>query len=253
MKKHRTRAGSSGELHDLGLAAAARAIRNGEVSSETYVGQLLERARQHAALNAFITIDEPSVLEAARQADRSLRARGSAPLLGVPLAIKDSYLTKGLTTTFGTSVLTDFKPARDAVAVAQLKDAGAIVFGKNNLVEMSVRADRAQRTSWPGKEPVQQGPPHRWLLQRRGRVGGRSHRSCGARRRHHRIQSVFPPRCVVWRYTSLRRAAGLALVWRRYPTPSTQPVSSLAALKIAISWTPYSPRALSTVPTMRPT
>jgi mandelamide amidase len=53
------------------------------------------------------------------------------------VAVKDSYLTKGITTTFGTSVLTDFTPMQDAVAVAQLKEAGAIVFGKNNLVEMS--------------------------------------------------------------------------------------------------------------------
>ncbi len=127
-----TRSGNSGELHELGLAAAARAIRNGEVSSEAYVGKLLERARRHADLKAFITIDESSVLEAARQADRSLREGRSAPLLGVPLAVKDSYLTKGLTTTFGTSVLATFKPTRDAVAVA-----GAIIFGKNNLVEMS--------------------------------------------------------------------------------------------------------------------
>ena len=60
-----------------------------------------------------------------------------APLLGVPLAVKDNYLTKGLTTTFGTSVLASFTPTRDAAAVAAVKDAGAIVFGKNNLVEMS--------------------------------------------------------------------------------------------------------------------
>jgi len=131
MTNHGACSGRSCELHDLGLAAAAHAIRNGEVSSETYVSTLLQRARQHADLNAFITIDEVSVLQAARQADRSLRAGRGAPLLGVPLAIKDSYLTKGLTTTFGTSVLADFKPTRDAVAIAQLKDAGAIVFGKN--------------------------------------------------------------------------------------------------------------------------
>jgi mandelamide amidase len=56
-------------LHELGLAAVARAIRNGDVCSETYVGELLERARAHAALKAFITIDEASVLQAARQAD----------------------------------------------------------------------------------------------------------------------------------------------------------------------------------------
>src|SRR4029450_11421455 len=59
------------------------------------------------------------------------------PLLGVPLAVKDNYLTKGLTTTFGTSVLVSFTPTRDAAAVAAVKDAGAIVFGKINLVEMS--------------------------------------------------------------------------------------------------------------------
>ena len=137
MKKHRTRSGSSAELHEFGLGAAARAIRNGEVSSETYVGKLLERARAHADLKAFITIDEASVLQAARRADRSLRAGLRAPLLGVPLAVKDSYLTQGLTTTFGTSVLATFKPKRDAVAVAAVKDAGVIIFGKNNLVDMS--------------------------------------------------------------------------------------------------------------------
>ena len=137
MKNHETRSAGLAELHELGLGAAARAIRNGEVSSETYVGELLERARAHADLKAFITIDEASVLQAARQADRALRAGHSAPLLGVPLAVKDSYLTKGLTTTFGTSVLATFKPTRDARAVAQVKEAGAIVFGKNNLVEMS--------------------------------------------------------------------------------------------------------------------
>ena len=121
------RSGRSGELHELGLLTAARAIRNGEVSSEVDVGKLLERASGHADFNAFITIDEASVLGAARQADRSLRAGRSAPLLGVRLAVKDSSLTHELTTTFGTSVLATFKPTRDAVAVARVRDAGGMV------------------------------------------------------------------------------------------------------------------------------
>jgi len=132
-----TRPDRSSDLHELGLATAARAIRNGEITAEALSGRLLQRARAHADLKAFITLDETSVLEAARQADRAIRAGSRSPLLGVPLAVKDSYLTKGLTTTLGTSVLADFKPARDAAAIAVLKDAGAIVFGKNNLVEMS--------------------------------------------------------------------------------------------------------------------
>ena len=52
---------TSDELHELGLAAAARAIRDGEVSSETYVTALLERAREQADLKAFITINDASV------------------------------------------------------------------------------------------------------------------------------------------------------------------------------------------------
>ncbi len=64
MDMHRTPPASSGELHELGLTAAARAIRNGEVSSEDLTGRLLERARAHGDLNAFITIDEVAVLEA---------------------------------------------------------------------------------------------------------------------------------------------------------------------------------------------
>jgi mandelamide amidase len=126
-----------GELHELGLAAGARAVRSGEVTSEAYLGKLLERAREYADLKAFITIDEAAVLKDARQADRSLREGLGAPLLGVPVAVKDSYLTLGLITTFGTSVLATFKPMQDAAAVAALKQVGAILFGKNNLVEMS--------------------------------------------------------------------------------------------------------------------
>jgi indoleacetamide hydrolase len=71
------------ELHELRLAAAARAIRRGEVSSVANVGKRLQRASAHADLNAFITIDEAAVLEAARQANRSLREGRIAPLLGV--------------------------------------------------------------------------------------------------------------------------------------------------------------------------
>src|SRR5262249_10086945 len=80
----------------------------------------------------------------------------SAPLLGVPLAVKDSYLTKGLTTTFGTSVLANLTPMRDAAAVASVKEAGAILFGKNNLVEMSYGLTGCNAHYGPVKNPYNQ-------------------------------------------------------------------------------------------------
>lgn len=129
--------GPAEELASLGVAAAAEAIRNGEISSELYATALLQRARSHSDLHAFITIDEAAVLEAARKADKARASGVSAPLLGVPIAIKDSYLTKGLRTTFGISNLKGFVPDQDAGSVKAIRSSGGIVFGKNNLVEMS--------------------------------------------------------------------------------------------------------------------
>jgi len=118
------------ELAELGVAAAAAAIRYGDVTAESYAGALLRRAREHDELNSFITINESLVRTAAEEAD-------SGPLHGVPIGVKDSYLTKGLRTTLGVATLDDFVPDADAEVVAALKDAGGVVFGKNNLVEMS--------------------------------------------------------------------------------------------------------------------
>jgi mandelamide amidase len=133
----RTASRETADLASLGLAAAAAAVRNGDITSEAYTTELLQRARALAALNAFITINEAAVLAAARDADKA-RAAGSAdPLLGVPLGVKDSYLTKGLPTSLGLDGLAHFVPREDADAVRAIKGAGALVFGKNNLVEMS--------------------------------------------------------------------------------------------------------------------
>jgi len=125
------------EIGSLGLAAAAAAIRNGDITAEAYATGLLKRAGVFAELNAFISIDEAAVLAAARDADKARAAGSVAPLLGVPLGVKDSYLTKGLPTSLGLDSLARFIPQEDADAVRAIKDAGAVVFGKNNLVEMS--------------------------------------------------------------------------------------------------------------------
>jgi indoleacetamide hydrolase len=124
-------------LADLGVVAAAAAIRNGDITSESYSAALLRRARRHSDLNSFITIDESAVLAAAREADKARATGSTALLLGVPLAVKDSYVTRGLRTTLGMGLLGNFVPTQDADVVIAIREAGGIVFGKNNLVEMS--------------------------------------------------------------------------------------------------------------------
>ncbi|WP_345763047.1 amidase family protein [Diaminobutyricibacter sp. McL0608] len=129
--------GGDDELTELGVAAAAHAIRTGDITAESYAAALLRQARRQSDIHSFVTIDEAAVLAAAVAADQARAAGSTAPLLGVPLGIKDSYQTRELPTTIGLKSLQDFTPAADAEIVTAVKDAGGIVFGKNNLVEMS--------------------------------------------------------------------------------------------------------------------
>jgi Asp-tRNA(Asn)/Glu-tRNA(Gln) amidotransferase A subunit family amidase len=129
--------GNAAGFEAIGVAQAARAINSGDFSAESYAEALLQRAREQSDIKAFITIDEEAVIAAARKVDKARSVGASGTLLGVPLGVKDSYLTSGLRTTLGVSNLKDFVPAQDAEVVSAIKEAGAIVFGKNNLVEMS--------------------------------------------------------------------------------------------------------------------
>lgn len=105
-----------------------------EVSSRELLEHFLARIEKHnTALNAVVALDERA-LDRARAADEAT-ARGESwgALHGVPMTVKDAIETEGLVTTSGAPMLAKHIPARDADAVACLKAAGALVFGKTNL------------------------------------------------------------------------------------------------------------------------
>jgi len=115
--------------------ALADALRRREIGCLELLDHYLARGeRLNPRLNAIVTLDAARARERARDADRAL-ARGESwgPLHGVPFTIKDSYETAGLRTTCGWQVIADHVPAADAIAVARLKAAGAVVFGKTNV------------------------------------------------------------------------------------------------------------------------
>jgi amidase len=124
---------------DLDIATAtatelAQAIGEREVSSREVLEYLLARGeRLNPALNAIVAWDVDRARAAAAAADEAT-ARGEAggPLHGLPITVKDVFETEGLVTTSGAPELAGYVPERDAVAVARLKAAGAIVFGKTN-------------------------------------------------------------------------------------------------------------------------
>jgi amidase len=85
------------------------------------------------AINAVVVRDFDRAREQARDVDRRHAAGFDAPLLGVPMTVKESFDVAGLPTTWGHAAHRDFLPADDAVAVQRLKRAGAVILGKTNV------------------------------------------------------------------------------------------------------------------------
>lgn len=118
-----------------GAAELARRIARRELGARELLDHLAARVeRLNPALNAIVTLDLERARAAADAADAAV-ARGDVlgALHGVPMTVKDSFETAGLRTTSGAPELAQHVPATDAVAVARLKAAGAIVLGKTNL------------------------------------------------------------------------------------------------------------------------
>ncbi len=117
----------------------ASAIQAGELRSRELLELYLDRIeRLDGDVNAVVTVDAERARAAADAADDAL-ARGDelGPLHGLPVTIKDAIETEGIRSTGGARELVDHVPVSDAPAVARLKAAGAIVFGKTNLPRWS--------------------------------------------------------------------------------------------------------------------
>jgi amidase len=126
------------DLCFAGAAEQARLVASGEVSARELVEATLQRIeRLNPTLNAFRVVFAARALIEAHQADARHGAGGHRPLLGVPVAVKDSIDVAGEITAHGS--LAHGGPAeRDADVVRALRDAGAIVVGKTNVPELTV-------------------------------------------------------------------------------------------------------------------
>jgi Asp-tRNA(Asn)/Glu-tRNA(Gln) amidotransferase A subunit family amidase len=120
-----------------GLAAE---LENGQASS---VG-LVERAFQRidtfdSRLNSFVALDRAGALAAAKESDQR-RSLGHAHsrLDGIPISVKDNLHVAGFPTTWGSRALEDYRPAKDELPIARLRQAGMIVIGKTNAPEFTL-------------------------------------------------------------------------------------------------------------------
>lgn len=128
-------------LNTLTITQALEGLKKKHFSSLELTKSCLEQIKKlNPTLNAFITITEQEALEQAKNADNVIAVQGqsltqgrSLTLLGIPIALKDIFVTRGIRTTAASNVLDNYIPQYDATVVAKLKNAGAIIVGKTNL------------------------------------------------------------------------------------------------------------------------
>ncbi|HRK40389.1 MAG TPA: Asp-tRNA(Asn)/Glu-tRNA(Gln) amidotransferase subunit GatA [Burkholderiaceae bacterium] len=140
-------------LHQLGVAELAVQLAAREVSSIEVTRHLLARAQAHQDLGAYLALNEEAALAQAQAADARLAAGERTPLLGVPLAHKDIFVTRDLPTTAGSKMLEGYRSPFDATVVAKLADAGMVNLGKLNCDEFAMGSGNDNSAYAPAHNP----------------------------------------------------------------------------------------------------
>ncbi len=132
----------SDELIWLPATELAAMIRDRKVSPVEVTEAVLARIeRLQPRLNAFCLIAHEQARAAAREAEIAvMKGEPLGPLHGVPVSVKDVLFTRGLTTTGGSRMFAEVTPTEDAIPVARLRAAGAVILGKTNTSELGHKA-----------------------------------------------------------------------------------------------------------------
>jgi aspartyl-tRNA(Asn)/glutamyl-tRNA(Gln) amidotransferase subunit A len=126
-------------LYKLTIEAALAKLRKAEITSVELTQSVLDRIEEtEDKIKAYINLQPEAALAAAKAADERRAGGDDTPLLGIPLAIKDTIITQGLTTTAGSKILENFVPPFDATVIKKLRQAGAVLLGKTNHDEFAM-------------------------------------------------------------------------------------------------------------------
>jgi aspartyl-tRNA(Asn)/glutamyl-tRNA(Gln) amidotransferase subunit A len=139
----------------VNVQEAGAALRSGALSSVELTTTALDRVRQlDPQLNSFLTLTADTALAEARRADDELAAgHDRGPLHGIPIALKDLFLTRGVRTTGGSKVYERFVPEIDSAVGEKLAAAGAVMMGKLNMHELAYGITSANPHFGPVRNP----------------------------------------------------------------------------------------------------
>jgi len=142
------------DLFDLTLHELHTKLKTKEVSSHEATSALLARIEQtDQQINAFITVTPEKALADAAAADKRIAAGKMSTLTGIPLALKDIFLTEGILTTCGSRILNNFIPPYSATSYEKLKEQGVVLLGKLNQDEFAMGSSNESSASGVVRNP----------------------------------------------------------------------------------------------------
>jgi aspartyl-tRNA(Asn)/glutamyl-tRNA(Gln) amidotransferase subunit A len=126
-----------GDLHTLGVAQLSALLQNKDISAVELATRMLARLGGNP-YNAFLSVDSEVTLAQAKAADARLAAGDTSPLLGVPVAHKDIFVTTDFPTTAGSRMLEGYRSPFNATVVQRFTDAGMVSLGKLSCDEFAM-------------------------------------------------------------------------------------------------------------------
>ena len=131
------------QLEEATIAEVHAAFLSGELTCvdlvQGYLGRIEAYDQQGPRLNTIANLN-PAALDEAARLDQALASGGlRGPLHCIPVLLKDQVETRGMPTTYGSALFSEFVSSRDATIVTRMKDAGALILAKTNMGEFASR------------------------------------------------------------------------------------------------------------------